>query len=59
MALGVVRDLRSPVEQFLEHAGVFAWETDPAHADRFLGQGCAESGTLDQATGHTGVRTGR
>ena len=78
MALGVVRDLRSPrslddpaeaaayqehlmaeyvlarlahgvtdstirgeitaVVQFLEHAGVFAWETGPAHADRFLGQ---------------------
>ena len=33
-----IRGEITAVEQFLEHAGVFAWEIEPAHADRFLGQ---------------------
>ena len=35
---GTIRGEITAVEQFLEHAGVFAWEIEPAHADRFLGQ---------------------
>ena len=35
---GTIRGEITAVEQFLEHAGVFAWEAEPAHADRFLGQ---------------------
>ncbi len=35
---GTIRGELTAVEQFLEHAGVFAWEIEPAHADRFLGQ---------------------
>jgi len=35
---GTIRGEITAVEQFLEHAAVFAWEIEPAHADRFLGQ---------------------
>jgi integrase len=35
---GTIRGEITAVEQFLEHAGVFAGEAEPAHADRFLGQ---------------------
>ena len=35
---GTIRGEITAVEQFLEQAGVFAWEAEPAHADRFLGQ---------------------
>ena len=38
VADGTIRGEITAVEQFFEHAGVFAWETEPAHADRFLGQ---------------------
>ena len=38
VADGTIRGEITAVEQFLEHAGVFAWEAEPAHADRFLGQ---------------------
>jgi hypothetical protein len=33
-----IRSEITAVEQFLEHAGVLAWEAEPAHADRFPGQ---------------------
>jgi hypothetical protein len=35
---GTIRGEITAVEQFFDHAGVFAWEAEPAHADRFLGQ---------------------
>jgi len=38
VADGTIRGELTAVEQFLEHAGVFAWQIEPAHADRFLGQ---------------------
>jgi integrase len=38
VADGTIRGEITAVEQFLELAGVFAWEIEPAHADRFLGQ---------------------
>jgi integrase/recombinase XerD len=38
VADGTIRSEITAVEQFLEHAGVLAWEAEPAHADRFLGQ---------------------
>jgi hypothetical protein len=38
VADGTIRGEITAVEQFLESAGVFAWEAEPAHADRFLGQ---------------------
>jgi site-specific recombinase XerD len=38
VADSTIRGEVSAVEQFLEHAGVAAWEVEPAHADRFLGQ---------------------
>jgi integrase/recombinase XerD len=38
VADGTIRGEIGAVEQFLEHAGVFAWEVEPAHADRFLGR---------------------
>jgi hypothetical protein len=38
VADGTIRGEITAVEQFLEHAGVFVWEIEPAHADRFLGQ---------------------
>jgi hypothetical protein len=33
-----IRGELTAVEQFLADAAVFAWEVEPAHADRFLGQ---------------------
>jgi hypothetical protein len=38
VADGTIRGEITAVEQFLEFAAVFAWEVEPAHADRFLGQ---------------------
>ena len=38
VADGTIRGEITAVEQFLEYAGVFAWEIEPAHADRLLGQ---------------------
>jgi integrase len=38
VADGTIRGEITAVEQFLDHAAVFAWEVEPAHADRFLGQ---------------------
>ena len=38
VADGTIRGEITAVEQFLAHAGVFAWEMEPVHADRFLGQ---------------------
>ena len=35
---GTIRGEITAVEQFLEHANVLAWEIEPSHADRFLGQ---------------------
>jgi hypothetical protein len=33
-----IRSELSAVEEFLAFAGVWAWEIEPAHADRFLGK---------------------
>jgi site-specific recombinase XerD len=38
VADGTIRGELAAVEQFLDAAGVWAWEVQPAHADRFLGQ---------------------
>jgi hypothetical protein len=38
VADGTIRGEIAAVEQFLDQAGVPAWEVEPAHADRFLGQ---------------------
>src|SRR5262249_15186780 len=38
VADGTIHGELAAVEQFLAHAGVFAWQIEPAHADRFLGQ---------------------
>ncbi|HEY3034051.1 MAG TPA: hypothetical protein VGJ54_05260, partial [Streptosporangiaceae bacterium] len=38
VADGTIRGEIAAVEHFLDWAGVPAWEVEPAHADRFLGQ---------------------
>jgi site-specific recombinase XerD len=38
VADGTIRSEFAAVEEFLGSAGVWAWEVEPAHADRFLGQ---------------------
>jgi hypothetical protein len=37
VADSTIRSELAAVEEFLESAGVWAWEAEPRHADRFLG----------------------
>ena len=53
---GTIRGEITAVEQFLQHAGVFAWEVEPAHADRFLGQAQRHAGAGDPARQGRGDR---
>ena len=56
VADSTIRGEITAVEQFLEHAGVLAWEVEPAHADRFLGQAPAAPGAGDPARQGRGDR---